>query len=196
MSKATDTFAVNSYSYALEWSALDFIDHLADQGYRGAELMIYTGLLWPDGLAKAARRAFKATCRDRGVKLISTNAPNIDINVAAATKEMRAYSLGLLEKFVRLTGDLGASGIVIGPGKASTLLALQRPNQNDHFKAALDILAPIAKDSGTRLLLENIPFCFLPKASEGKDALATYGNDDICSISEVANAHFIREDPG
>jgi hypothetical protein len=28
--KATDTFAVNSYSYTLEWSALDFINHLAD----------------------------------------------------------------------------------------------------------------------------------------------------------------------
>jgi L-ribulose-5-phosphate 3-epimerase len=195
MSKATDTFAVNSYSYTLEWSALDFIHHLADQGYRGTELMIYPGHLWPDDMDQAARRAFKATCRDRGVKLISTNAPNIDINVAAATKEMRAYSLGMLEKFVHLTGDLGASGIVIGPGKTNTLLAMPRPQLIDHFYAALDILAPMAKDAGTRLLLENIPFCFLPKASEVKDVLATYGNDDIGIIYDVANAHFIGEDP-
>jgi sugar phosphate isomerase/epimerase len=127
--------------------------------------------------------------------VISTNAPNIDINVAAATREMRAYSLNLLEGFIRLTGDLGASGIVIGPGKTNTLLAMPRPQLIDHFYAALDKLAPIARDAGTKLLVENIPFCFLPKASEVKDALGTYGNDDIGIIYDVANAHFIGEDP-
>jgi L-ribulose-5-phosphate 3-epimerase len=195
MTKATETFAVNSYSYTLEWSALDCINHFADLGYRGTELMMYPGHLWPADMDAAARRDFKARCHDRGIKLISTNAPNIDINVAAATKEMRTYSLGMVESFVRLTGDLGASGIVIGPGKTNTLLAMPRQQLIDHFYVALDILAPIARDSGTRLFVENIPFCFLPKSSELKDVLATYGNDEIRVVYDVANAHFIGEDP-
>ena len=99
MSKPTEIFAVNTYSYTLEWSALDCVNHLAGLGYRGAELMLYPGHLWPADMDQAARREFKALCNDCGVKLISTNAPNIDINVAAATKEMRNYSLGILESF-------------------------------------------------------------------------------------------------
>jgi sugar phosphate isomerase/epimerase len=127
--------------------------------------------------------------------VITVNMPNIDINIAGASKEMRSYSLALLDSFVRLAGDLGAQGVVVGPGKTNPLLAMPREQLIDHFYAGLNRLAPIAKDVGTKLFVENMPFAFLPKAIDIKNALDTYGNDDIGVLYDVANGHFVGEDP-
>jgi L-ribulose-5-phosphate 3-epimerase len=195
MSKVNEIFGINTYSFTPEWTALDCANHLADLGYRGIEFMMYPGHLWPADTDQAARRTLKATCKDRGLRVITVNMPNIDINIAGASREMRNYSLGLLESFVRLAGDLGAQGVVVGPGKTNPLLAMPREQLIDHFYAGLNRLAPIAKDVGTKLFVENMPFAFLPKAIDIKNALDTYGNDDIGVLYDVANGHFVGEDP-
>src|SRR5690348_293978 len=120
--------------------------------------------------------------------------PNIDINVAGASEEMRTYSLGLLSRFVQLAGDLGAPGIVIGPGKANPLFPATAEQLTGHFFAALDVLCPIAEKAGTALWAENIPFAFLPGIDALTAALDRYGNANIGIVYDVANAHFIGED--
>jgi L-ribulose-5-phosphate 3-epimerase len=187
-------FGINTYSYTLNWSAADCIRHLADQGYAGVELMMYPGHLWPD-LDTSGRRDLRRAAEERGVRIISLNMPNVDLNVAGASREMRDYSLGLLSQFVRLAGELGAGGIVIGPGKANPLFPAPREILLGHFNRALDHLAPIAEQGGTRLLVENMPFAFLPDADSIMRALADYGNDRIGVIYDVANGHFIGENP-
>lgn len=188
-------FGVNTYSYTFDWGAADCVRHLADQGYRGIELMMYPGHLWPGGTgasgAAEVRRALDAT----GLPVVSVNMPNIDINIAAASDEMRAYSLDLLTRFVEVAGEVGAPAIIIGPGKANPLFAPSRELLLGHFRAALDRLGPAAEEAGTRILVENMPFAFLPRAQEIVAALDDYGNDDIGIIYDVANGHFIGEDP-
>ncbi len=194
MTDATRSFAVNTYSYIFDWPAADCIRHLAGQGYTGVELMMYPGHLWPD-LDAPGRRALRRVAEQCGVRIISLNMPNVDLNVAGAAREMREYSLGLVAQFVRLAGELGAPGIVIGPGKANPLFPAPRALLLGHFHRALDRLAPIAEAGGTRLLLENMPFAFLPDAASMMQALADHGNDRIGVIYDVANGHFIGEDP-
>jgi L-ribulose-5-phosphate 3-epimerase len=46
-----------------------------------------------------------------------------------------------------------------------------------------------------RLLVENMPFAFLPDAQSLVLTLDEYGNDDIGIIYDVANGYFIGEDP-
>ena len=92
--------------------------------------------------------------------------PNIDINVAGAAPEMRAYSLDLLTDTVRLAGELGARGVVIGPGKANPLFPADADELIGHFFAALDRLCPVAESAGTALWVENMPFAFLPAIGE------------------------------
>ena len=75
---------------------------------------------------------------------------------------MRAYTLDLLTKFVRCAGELGAGGIIIGPGKPNPLFPMPRERMISHFYRALDVLAPLARQVGTKLLIENMPFAFLP----------------------------------
>jgi sugar phosphate isomerase/epimerase len=126
---------------------------------------------------------------------VAVNMPNVDINVAAAAAEMRAYTLDLLTKFVRCAGELGAGGIIVGPGKPNPLFPMPRERMVSHFYRALDVLAPLARQAGTQLLIENMPFAFLPDAESLMSVVDGYGDAGIRVIYDVANAHFIGELP-
>ena len=104
---------------------------------------------------------------------------------------MRAYTLDLLTKFVRCAGELGAGGSIIGPGKPNPVFPMPGQRMISHFYRALDVLAPLARQAGTRLLIENMPFAFLPDAKSLMNVIDDYGNDSIGVIYDVANAHFI-----
>src|ERR1019366_9317997 len=99
MTNVHEIFGINTYSYTMTDSAAGCVRRLADQGYTGVEMMMYPGHLWPD-LDAAGRRDLRRLLEQRGVRLITLNMPNIDLNVAGASQEMRDYSLGLLSRFV------------------------------------------------------------------------------------------------
>jgi sugar phosphate isomerase/epimerase len=187
-------FGCNSYSYMRSHSADSCLARLADQGFREFELMVHPGHLWPAELSAERRRTLPRLLESRGLRLTALNMPNIDINVAGAAPEMRAYSLKLLTDTVRLAGELGARGVVIGPGKANPLFPAAADELIGHFFAALDRLAPVAVSAGTALWVENMPFAFLPGIGELMDALKRYGNDAVRIVYDIANAHFIGED--
>lgn len=187
-------FGVNTYSYIFGGSAADTVARLADQGYGGVELMFFPGHLWPAELDAAKLRGLRNLCEQR-LRLVAVSMPNVDINVAAAAEEMRAYTLDLLIKFVRCAGELGAGGIIIGPGKPNPLFPMPRDRMVSHFYRALDVLAPLAREVGTRLLIENMPFAFLPDAESLMNVVDFYGDAGIRVIYDVANAHFIGEAP-
>jgi hypothetical protein len=81
---ARAAFGINSYSYMLQMSAGDCVDHLAAQGVRHFELMAQPGHLWPAEMDRGARRALKAKFMDGGLRLVTINMPSLDINFAAA----------------------------------------------------------------------------------------------------------------
>ena len=187
-------FGCNTYSYMRSHSAEACLARLADFGFQEFELMVHPGHLWPAELTAAQRSALRRMMQQRGLQLTALNMPNIDINVAGAAAEMRNYSLNLVSDTVRLAGELGARGVVIGPGKANPLFPAPAAELIGHFFAALDRLGPVAAASGTALWVENMPFAFLPAIGELMDALKHYGNDALRIVYDIANAHFIGED--
>jgi len=193
-STSTAIFGCNTYSYMRSRSAEECLVHLADMGFREFELMVHPGHLWPADLAREQRRSIRRLIEARGLRLVALNMPNIDINVAGAAPQMRAYSLDLLAETVQLAGDLGASGVVIGPGKANPLFPADASELSGHFFAALDRLCPVAEAAGTALWVENMPFAFLPDIDALMDTLGIYGNAALRVVYDVANAHFIAED--
>jgi L-ribulose-5-phosphate 3-epimerase len=194
MKNAAAGFGVNTYSYIFGGSAADIVARLADLGYGGVELMFFPGHLWPAELDASQLRSLRRLCEAR-LRLVAVNMPNVDMNVAAAAEEMRTYTLNLLVQFVRCAGELGAGGIVVGPGKANPLFPMPRDRMISHFYRALDTLAPLAREVGTRLFIENMPFAFLPDAESLMNAVDGYGDDSIRVIYDVANGHFIGEPP-
>ena len=187
-------FGINSYSYTLDHTALQFLDKLADRGYREFELMVYPGHLWPRDMTAKDRSELRQHVERRGLKVATLNMPNIDMNIAGASEEMRTYSLDLLQKIVELAGDLGVPGVIIGPGKSNPLFSMPQERLMGHFFTALDRLAPVAEKVGTQLYLENMPFAFLPGMDDLLRALDKYGRADIAVIYDVANGWFIKED--
>ena len=187
-------FGCNTYSYMRSHSVEACLARLADFGFEEFELMVHPGHLWPAELTAAQRSAIRRMMQQRGLQLTALNMPNIDINVAGAAAEMRAYSLNLVSETVRLAGELGARGVVIGPGKANPLFPAPAAELSGHFFAALDKLCPIAKKAGTALWVENMPFAFLPAIGQLTDALKRYGNDAVRVVYDIPNAYFIGED--
>jgi L-ribulose-5-phosphate 3-epimerase len=195
-SRETHPFAINTYAYTLSYAAADCLRHLAAQGYTHFELMMYPGHLWPAHTDAAARRALRSLVEAGGLRIMSLNMPNIDLNVAAAAEEMRRHTLGLLHAILELAADLGVPGVVIGPGKANPLMPAPKERLLGHFFRALDELAPHAERLGTQLYVENMPFAFLPDAEGLMAALERHGDPRIAVIYDVANAVFIGEDLG
>lgn len=194
MPPSTAAFACNTYSYTISHPAAMCVEHLASFGFRELELMMYPGHLWPPDTDAAARRALLRQVRDAGLEIVTLNMPNIDMNVAGASAEMRRYTLDLLEGIVVLAGELGAAGVVIGPGKANPLFPAPKERLIGYFFAALERLLPLARKSGTALWVENMPFAFLPGIDELMSVLARFGADEIGIVYDAANGHFIDED--
>ena len=120
-SPSSANFGCNTYSYMRSQTAERCLVNLSELGFREFELMVHPGHLWPAELSGEQRAGLRRLMEERDLQLVSLNMPNIDINVAGAAAEMRAYSLNLLTEIVRLAGELGAAGVVIGPGKANPL---------------------------------------------------------------------------
>lgn len=187
-----DRFAVNTYAYTQSRPARETVEHLAEFGVSAFELMFYPGHMWLDD-APSARKALRQAVDSVRGRIVSVNTPNIDLNIVAASPEMREHSLAINEAYLRIAGEIGAAALVLGPGKANPLFPLPRQTLLGHFRAALDRLLPVARGYGVDIWVENQPFAFLPDAPGMLDAIADYPDVGVCY--DVANAHYIGEDP-
>jgi sugar phosphate isomerase/epimerase len=193
---ACANFALNTYSYTLMGSATEQLSGFADAGFQELELMLYPGHLWPRDMAAGERGALRGDLESLGLSVRTLNQPNIDVNVAAANPQMRRHSLDIQLSAIRLAAEIGAEGLVIGPGKPNPLLPAPLEQLTGWCFAALDEMLPVADSCGVQLLMENMPFAFLPDADSMMSALERYGADQIGVVYDIANAHFIGEDLG
>lgn len=196
MTRTARHFAINTYSYTLSHTARACLESLSARGFTEFELMMYPGHLWPADFDQASRRELRRFIESNGLGVTTLNMPNIDLNVAGAAPEMRAYTIANLRGVVELAGDLGVPGVVIGPGKANPLFPAPTERLTGYFYQALDELEPLAKRVGTALFVENMPFAFLPGIDALMQSLERYGNDRIGIVYDVANGHFVGEDIG
>ncbi|WP_108610754.1 sugar phosphate isomerase/epimerase family protein [Aminobacter sp. MSH1] len=189
-------YIINTYAFTLTHTAKQALETLSHLGFDEFELMMYPGHIWPNEMDAGAVRKFKSYLADAGLKIRSLNQPNIDINLAGATPEMREYSIANLAGITRLAGELGAKGVVIGPGKVNPLMPMSREKLDGHFYRALDVLLPIANEAGVMLLVENMPFAYLSDIKSLLEVVDRYGADEIAIIYDLANGSFIKEDVG
>lgn len=187
-------FAVNLYSYIFSHTAGDAVRHLSDQGFSAFEVMMFPGHLWHGADQAATVKDLAKVQTETGARFLTSNMPNIDVNIAACDPDMRAYSLTLLEKFLNLSGEVGIPRMVVGPGKPNPLFPAPKEFLMDCFFAGLDRLVPVAEAANVTLVAENMPFAFLPDADGLVDALDRYGHDGIGITYDIANAHFIKEE--
>src|SRR5208282_2380089 len=136
-------YTINTYSYIMSHTAEACLGELAEVGFTQFELMMYPGHAWPAEWGARRRREFRSFLERDGLRVVSLNQPNIDINLAGATSEMRRYSTAIVRSVLQLAGDLGVPGVVVGPGKENPLFRPPRQRLIDLFHRALDELAPV-----------------------------------------------------
>ena len=190
---ATD-FAVNTFSYIWQKPFADTAEHLAGLGYRAFEVLLTAPHLWPADCDAAARRDLIGRLRARGLSVVSLNVGGFDNNLASPGSDVRANSIALMESAIDLCGDLDGADLVLSPGTARALSAPPREWMLNWFRQAMEILVPRAEARGVRLLIENIPYSFLPDVAGIMAAI-----DDLPTvvgvIYDVANGVYIDEDP-
>lgn len=189
-----EMYGVNTYPFTFSMSALDAIRHLADQGYRAFEPMMFPGHIWPGTATSAERNALASFLSANRLRVTTLNQPNIDINIGAAVPEMREFSTTAIERTIMLAADIGAESVIIGPGKPNPLLPAPREVMRSRCFAAFDRFTRLADRLGVRLLVENMPFAFVPDVGALVDLLEDYGSERIGVVYDVANGAFIGEE--
>jgi len=192
---ANDRYVINTFSYIWQRPINDCVRHLADLGFREFEVLMAAPHLWPADFDAAARRKLSALVHQLGARFVSLNAGGFDNNLVSPAQDVRTFAQNYLRNVVDLAGDLAAPYIVMSPGIARPLLPTPKEWMLKWFRSAMENLARHAEDRNVKLLVENIPFAFLPRADDLMAALGDLPSERIGVIYDVANAVYIREDP-
>lgn len=187
-------YVVNTYSYIWQKSAEDCIQHLADQGYRKFEVLLTAPHLWPADFDQLSRRRFTRRLRQLDSQITSLNAGGFDNNLVSPAANVREFTLKYLRDAIDLASDMDVPHVVISPGIGRPLLVPPTEWLLGWFHAGMESLVPHAESRDVQLLVENIPFAFLPRAEELMNALEGYPVDRVAVVYDTANAVFARED--
>jgi L-ribulose-5-phosphate 3-epimerase len=186
---------INTFSYLWSSTAIDAIAELADNGYKTFEVPISSPHCWPDEISISERSAIRAKLSEYGARIRSLNAGGYDINLASPGANMRLKSIEHIKSVIDLAVAWDVPEVVISPGTRRPMIPPSLDKAYGWMYESLGNLIPLAKQAGTRLLLENTPYCFTPTIRDLAGIVSTINDDVLKIVYDVANAAYIREDP-
>ncbi len=186
--------AASTFPFLYSHDGLGALKHLKSLGYDRFEMMIFPPHCWPRELPVASRREYRSWLNGEGCEITSFCYPLLDNNPNGVDRLMRAYTLDRYREAIDLSAEWECPYVVAIPGPVNSLINPPRQWMLDWFVEGMKQLVDYAKGTGVQLLLENVPFTYLPTARDMKDTAALIGpevgvNFDIC------NSAFIKEDP-
>jgi sugar phosphate isomerase/epimerase len=186
---------INTFSYLWSSTAIDAIAELVDNGYKTFEVPISSPHCWPDEISISERSAMKARLSEYGARIRSLNAGGYDINLASPGANMRRKSIEHIKSVIDLAVAWDVPEVVISPGTRRPMISPSLEKAYGWMYESLGDLIPLAKQAGTRLLLENTPYCFTPTIRDLAGIVSTVNDDVLKIVYDVANAAYIEEDP-
>ena len=186
---------INTFSYLWSSTAIDAIAELVDNGYETFEVPISSPHCWPDEISISERSAIGAKLSEYGARVRSLNAGGYDINLASPGANMRLKSIEHVKSVIDLAAAWDVPEVVISPGTRRPMISPSLERAYGWIYESLGSLIPLAKQAGTRLLLENTPYCFTPTVRDLAGIVSTVNDDVLKIVYDVANAAYIREDP-
>lgn len=187
--------SINTFPYLWKLPVEECIQHLKSRGYSRLEIMLTEPHCWPSALSREARQRIARLVQSGEIEITSINLGGFDNNLASQAPEVRDLAVRLVTSVLELAGEWGAKGIVISPGQGRPLLPPPAERLAAAFRSNIEQLIPIAERNNVDLLLENIPYSFLPKA-EGLGAMIEAINSKRLGVCyDVPNAVFARENP-
>lgn len=186
---------INTFSYLWSSTAIDAIAELVDNGYKTFEVPISSPHCWPDEMSISERSVIKARLSEYGARIRSLNAGGYDINLASPGANMRRKGIEHIKSVIDLAAAWDVPEVVISPGTRRPMISPSLEKAYGWMDESLGDLIPLAKQAGTRLLLENTPYCFTPTIRDLAGIVSTVNDDVLKIVYDVANAAYIEEDP-
>jgi L-ribulose-5-phosphate 3-epimerase len=188
------TVAASTFPFLYSHGGLDALKHLRTLGYDRFEMMIFPPHCWPREMSAAQRREYSAWLDGEGAALTSFCYPLLDNNPNGVDVLMRQYTLDRYREAIDLAAEWKCPYVVCIPGPVNSLINPPVQWMLDWFVEGMKQLVAHAKGTGVQLLLENVPFTFLPTAQDMKDTAALI--DPSVGVNfDVCNSAFIKEDP-
>jgi sugar phosphate isomerase/epimerase len=132
--------------------------------------------------------------RSLGLRVISVNPSFADLNLISTNPEFRSLSLRQLGAEVELAHDLGASFVVVIPGRRHALAPAPSPDARAVLDDGLSVLVARAAPLGVTVCLENSPYGYLGPAGELLDVVKAFDSPHLRLVYDAANA-LAQEDP-
>jgi len=190
------TVAASTFPYLYSHSGLDALKHLRSMGYERFELLIFPPHCWPRELSAAERREYVDWMDGEGVAITSFCYPLLDNNPNGVDVLMREYTLDRYREAIDMAAEFRCPYAIAIPGPVNSLINPPHEWMLEWFVEGMKKLQEHAKGTGVQLLLENVPFAFLPTVPEIKETAQLIG-PEIGVNFDVCNSAFIREDvPG
>ncbi|MEX0158640.1 MULTISPECIES: sugar phosphate isomerase/epimerase family protein [unclassified Microbacterium] len=186
---------INTFSYLWKASALEAIRELVDNGYTVFEIPVSAPHCWPEDIPSAQRSDVRAKLDGFGARVRSLNAGGYDLNLASPAASMRRKSIEHITSVIDLAAEWNVEEIIISPGTRRPMISPTLEQVHGWLYESLDTLIPRAKESGTRLLFEQTPYCFTPTIEALAHVVRTVNDDSLKIVYDVANAAYIGEDP-
>ena len=186
---------INTFSYLWSSTAIEAIAELVDNGYTTFEVPISSPHCWPDEISVAERSATKTRLDGSGAKIRSLNAGGYDINLASPGANMRRKSIDHIKSVIDLAVAWDVHEVVISPGTRRPMISPPLDRAYGWMYESLNTLIPLAEEAGTRLLLENTPYCLAPTIQDLVAIVNTVNDDSLRIVFDAANAAYIEDDP-
>lgn len=172
----------------------DALRALARQGFRSLELTTVPPHLFAPAFGPYERHELRRALAVSGMEIVSVNPSFADINLVSTNPEFREISTRQLIANIELAADLGASFVVVIPGRRHGLAPAPDAAARAVLEAALARLVTRAEALGVTLALENSPYGYLGRAADLLGIVSQWRSPRLRITYDVANALAI-EDP-
>ncbi len=187
--------AASTFPFLYSMSGIDALKHLHGMGYRAFEMMIFPPHCWPPELTAAQRREIKDFMEGEGLVFSSFCYPALDNNPNSVDKIMRDYTLDRYKEAFDLAAEWNCPYVVAIPGPVNSLINPPYDWMRKWFVEAMQELLEHSKGMDVQLLLENVPFTFLPTWQDMVGVAREIG-PDVAINYDICNAAYIKEDVG
>ncbi len=185
--------AASTFPFLYSHSGLDALKHLRGLGYTQFELLIFPPHCWPREMTAAQRREYVDWLDGEGVQVTSFCYPLLDNNPNGVDVLMRDYTLDRYREAIDMAAEFKCPYAIAIPGPVNSLINPPHEWMLEWFVEGMKKLVEHAKGTGVDLLLENVPFAFLPTAKEIKETAEMIG-PEIGVNFDVCNSAYIKED--
>lgn len=188
--------AATTFPYLYSMTGLEAMKHLKGMAYDAFEMLIFPPHCWPHELNASQRKEYRSWLDGEGCRITSFCYPLLDNNPNGVDPLMRRYTLDRYLEAIDLAAEWKCPYVVCIPGPVNSLINPPHQWMLEWFVEGMKELTAHAQGAGIEMLIENVPFAFLPTAADVKAAAEAIGprvgiNLDIC------NSAYIKEDvPG